>query len=321
MSRPEVSVVIAATDSTAAVVRALRSLELEKVTGGAEILVVGAPSRIDARQILSPASFLSAAETAGVPEMRALGLARARGDVVVFTEDSCTFGPRWLEAWKDGFQDPSVGAATGPVVHVAHARPLDSAVFFCEYAPFLTPPSRRGATRLAGNNFAIRHSVEWARCTEIYEFEVAASLADRRERVAWLDSVSVCHVREFSLRESLRDRLRFGLEFGQLRAKACSRSACFAASLVGPLILLSQIARLTAIIVRRPDFWGEYLSALPITLGLLSAWSVGEWVGWVGGAHPAAVRRRRETTARSASRPLGRARRPPRDCTLRPASV
>jgi hypothetical protein len=54
----------------------------------------------------------------------------------------------------------------------------------------------------------------------------------------------------------------------------------------GPAILGVQAGRLTAILAARRQYLGEFLEGLPVTLGLLSAWSVGEWLGWLGGRRP-----------------------------------
>jgi hypothetical protein len=85
------------------------------------------------------------------------------------------------------------------------------------------------------------------------------------------------------LREAIRDRLRFGHEFGTLRGEGdpMSRPLAF---VVGPAILLSQVARLAATLAAKRRLGGRLVDSLPITLALLTAWSVGEWAGWVPGS-------------------------------------
>ena len=122
----ELTIVVAATDSPEAVARLL-----ESVDGRAEMIVVTGDD---------------------VPRLRRIGLDRARGRVVVFTEDSCVLEPGWVQAWLDAFADPRLVAATGLVSHASDSA-VEWAVVFCEYAPFLMDVSP-GQTRPRANSGA-----------------------------------------------------------------------------------------------------------------------------------------------------------------------
>ena len=163
-------------------------------------------------------------------------------------------------------------------------RRLDWAVVFCEYAPFL--PAEPDRARPPG----------WPATTSPSPREVAlAGLGRRgpRGRPARRDppgrrarpdgrrGAGSGTSAGSAWREAFGDRLRFGLEFGRLRT-------------VGP----SPPARLAGLGRRPGDLRGpgrpgwrgrssataatsaRSLEALPITLALLAAWSLGEWAGW-----------------------------------------
>ncbi len=155
--------VIAASDSAGAVARTVASLALEGWSDPArfEVIVAAARDRIDPEAALERVRWLTAEAGAGVPRLRRLGLDAGAAPLVAFTEDSCRLGPIWVDAWRQAFHDPRVQAATGPVAPAMGDSPLDWAVFFCEYGPFL-PSGRAGLGppgRLAGNNFAIRRGL------------------------------------------------------------------------------------------------------------------------------------------------------------------
>jgi hypothetical protein len=314
---PALSVVIAASDSAEAVARTVASLvDPCGSAGRVEIIVAAALDRIEPRAVPPGVRWVAAPEGTGVPRLRRLGLDHASAPLVAWTEDSCVLAPGWSAGWRAAFDDPRVQAATGPVEPAPGDAPRDWAVFFCEYAPFL----RRGpgsesptpAVRLAGNNFAARRSeVEGLGRDDIHESDVARGLAT----LVLADAAEVRHVRRYTWREAISDRLRFGASYGRLRARDLPSALRGAGLLAGPAILLVQVARLGALMLARRRHLGRFVECLPITLALVTAWSVGEWLGWIGAVlHPPVACRRRETGVRRRARPPGRRGSPPARC-------
>jgi hypothetical protein len=270
--RPSLSIVIAATDSPAAVARALASLgnetrdDLERIVAS-EMAQGG----------IEGVRWVRGAPGCGVPHLRRLGLDQARGAVVVFTEDSCVFPRGWTDQFLDAFADERLTVASGPVLPALGARAIDWAVFFCEYAAFL-PRASNPETRLAGNNFAIRRDLASALDREaIHESDVACmTVAGSR----WVERAEVWHVRRYGFAEAMRDRLRFGFDYGLRRGRTMSWARRMAGLGAGPAILAIQAARLTLGLCARPRYLDVFAETLPLTLALLTAWSVGEWLGW-----------------------------------------
>ena len=308
---PALSVVVAASDSAAAVARTLESLRAQLPDVPFEV-IVAAPFQ----GRLEGVTWVVAAPGTGVPRLRRLGFDRATASVVAFTEDSCVVSPGWVAAWIQAFEESTIEAATGPVEPGMGDSCVDWSVFFCEYAPFLRrgstgfpPPVRpavpaglplgrhsrpyestrenhgsgngsRPTKRLAGNNFAVRRDSPWIQSKEdVHEMEVAGAILARRGLMREVGPAAVRHVRRYSPRQALGDRLRFGREFGRLRE--AHRPLWFRplTMLSGPAILAVQAARLTAIVLGERCHLGRFLQCLPITLALLCAWSAGEWWG------------------------------------------
>ena len=310
--------VIAATDSTEAVARLVEALG---PGDRFEVIVAAARDRVRPMAAMFGVLWIEAEPGAGVPRLRRLGLDRARGEVVAFTEDSIVPERGWAGAWIAAFADPDLPVATGNVEPDLAASTLDWAVFCCEYAPFLRNcPSGASrveflpsAPRLAGNVFAVRAGLIPADGSPIHETSVRHALADRGIGPRVVDGAGVRQVRRYGPREAIHDRLRFGLEFGRLRAGGGWID--LAAPIAGPLILASQAARLVATLAARRRLGGRFVETLPITLALLAAWSVGEWLGWLIGSpdRPRPWCKRRAGAGRPPSRGSGRGpSRPPR---------
>ena len=314
------------------------SLTGPRPTSRVEILVVAARDRIvPCEGPLVPALpilWIEAEGRSGVPRLRRIGLDRARAPIVLFTEDSCVFEPGWAERWLAAFEDSRVEAATGAVApdFGDGGSVWDWSVFFVEYAPFLegrrvkrgqepliraravarndagTRPLGEHPKRLAGNHFAIRRGLAPALDGErIHEGDVAAIVG----RLALArSSARARHVRHDSAREAIGDRFRFGFEYGRLRARGQSPWLRLAALFAGPAILLAQTIRLTATVAARGRFLLPFFKALPVTLGLLTAWSLGEWLGWTSAPAPVPslfpFRRRHGAAGRRAGPPTGR---------------
>jgi hypothetical protein len=322
-------VVIAASDSVEAVARTLAALGRQRGPGDLQVIIAATRDRVATP--LPPAGPLDevcwviAAPGTSVPRLRRLGLDRASAPLVAFTEDSCVFGPGWAEAWVAAFRDARVQAATGPVEAAMGQATIDWAVFLCEYAPFLAEDGRSAGPlrRLAGNNFAVRRSDRGILDgPEIHENDVAGALASDSGAIVTVAAARVRHIRCYSLREAIGDRLRFGHAYGRLRGGRWSRWSRLAGLFAGPAILGVQAARLTALLIARRRYLGRFLEVLPVTVALLSAWSVGEWLGLLRASlPPPAARRRHETGGRPASPRLALARARSARCTAVPPAA
>lgn len=323
MTEPTLSIVIAATDSPEAALAASEALQGDRF----EVIVVASfalpspagtgaggggygPTPDDRR-----GTRILAAAGSGVPRLRRLGLEAARGRVVAFTEDSCLARLGWAEAWAEAFDDPDLVAGTGSVEPPERPSPLDQAVFACEYAPFLPGGREASPDRLAGNNFAIIREVALALTgPEVHETALLASVRKLGGRARTVEHARVRHVRRFGWRGAFGDRLRFGVEFGRLRTIDASPVVRWLGLVAGPAIFASQVLRLEGIDRADPRGLGLSARAWPITMALLAAWSLGEWLGWSLGP-PRPARRRRGTSARRPGPPPCRSGSPPPGCT------
>lgn len=274
------SIIVAATDSNDAVDQCLASMSREFRD---RVIVAFDPARIDVD--LLPIGLTRVAGQPGdnAHRLRILGACRTLADILVFTEDSCRFGPNWSEWWLKAFEDPEVLAATGPVEPDRGNSSIDEAVFLCEYAPFLSDASRLSYGRLAGNNFAVRRAVLDFCTGDVHESEVAEQVCRLGGTIRLAPEALVHHSRRYSLESAICDRLRFGFGFGRFCARVGSPLRRFSRILFGPGILVSQLGRLAWTLARKRRGGEAILSAGLLTVVLLLAWSVAEWLGWIVG--------------------------------------
>jgi hypothetical protein len=337
---PKLSVVVAASDSGGAVAQTVRSIAQGNAGDAVEIVVAYALGSMQPCDLANCAIWVQAEPGASVPRLRAVGLEATRGDWVAFTEDSCRVGPQWTEAWARVLGDSGALAASGPVGHSANASALDWAVFFCEYAPYIPPRRNARLRRLAGNNFAARRDILIAACGagRLEEWAVFREAARRSRDGASEDCfphtnreskrVAVCmmderthvdHVRSFPLRQAIRDRLRYGWEFGSISGSSEAAGAGGAKLLAGPGILVAQLVRLGVELCTRQRYWGHLIDSLPITVGLLAAWSVAEWLGRCAAAVRSFVARStRGRAVHTQARPLVQTAWRPAGCSTAP---
>ncbi|MDB5353274.1 MAG: glycosyl transferase [Planctomycetota bacterium] len=307
-------VIIAATDSAEAASRCAES-------AGCRVIIAYDPARIDRTRLPKGMITVAGERGADAHRLRSLGLARSTAGIVAFTEDSCVLSAGWAEAWFDAFVDGGVFAATGPVEHRRAAGLVNWGVFLCEYAPFLTAsagPLRghdKPQDRLAGNNFAVRRSLLDHDALSVHETCVAARLRALGGNIVTAPGAMAFHVRRFRLQEAVLDRLRFGHQFGQQCAARAVLPVRLARIVLGPMMLASQVVRLSWTLARKRRHGGRLLDAGPITVGLLTAWTVGEWLGWVRGADRSSARPRYERAGQSSSRRPVLAASARRDCT------
>ncbi|MEQ8763159.1 MAG: glycosyltransferase [Planctomycetota bacterium] len=221
MSRQkDISVVIPVRDGAALLPGLFTSLERLR-DSPREILIVDNGSRDATREVLreAPAGVrvLPAHERASSYYARNIGWRAAIGDVVAFTDADCRPTHEWLAGLRKPFEDPEVGAVSGPVVSEDPGDPwdrladrdglLDQAAFF----------QRRPWPAAATANLAVRRDVLGRlggflddRATGA-DFELCWRLArDLGLRLALAPEATVRHRHRRSLAEVYRQALRNG---------------------------------------------------------------------------------------------------------------
>jgi glycosyltransferase involved in cell wall biosynthesis/GT2 family glycosyltransferase len=233
MPRLSASLVIVTLDRAASLDRTLTSLRQIRYDNF-EVLVVVGPSRDATAQVLArhPGVRSYAAEVANISVSRNIGLAHARGDVVVFIDDDAVPEPDWLEALLAPYANPDVATVGGFIRDAGgfefQARYVVSDRFgdVRHYADFADLPNDSEAfLSLTGTNFSARRDslVAIGGFDEEYvwfldETDVNLRMFDRGWRFAVAETAEIHHKSEAGVTRNRSPAPRTMLP--QMRSKA-----------------------------------------------------------------------------------------------------
>src|SRR5262245_36409357 len=205
MQKLLVSIVIVAVSGQRAIDHCLRSLATQCGDESTEVIAVGcADDGVDAHlaQILPGIRITKLPQRAAVPYMRRLGWQQAAGDVIAFTEDHCVLKNDWVQQLRRRHQTRRevIGGSIQPC---EEGSPLDTAVFFCEYSPYLDPAA--GAVdQLPGNNVSYpRQVVE--QCPGLWDSAVWETSLHQKLQAKGIALISAPELVVY-----FRNRFRFG---------------------------------------------------------------------------------------------------------------
>src|SRR5437660_1929051 len=134
--RPALSVVIASVNGYRYIARCLHSLMGQRGADRAEIIVVEASQDDTARLIgagYPGVILIPVSDRRSIPALRAIGIRKAKGDIVVTTKDQCIFDPGWYDRIIEAQGTMSHTAIGGAVENGSRERLVDRAAYICEY--------------------------------------------------------------------------------------------------------------------------------------------------------------------------------------------
>jgi hypothetical protein len=214
-------------------------------------------------------------------------LARSDATWTLLTEDNCVADARWADALL------SAGAAAdiagGRMDNAQFRRAIDWGAFFAEYGFFagLEPP--RGG-QLTAANVLYRDSVralaaQWM-STGVWENVVHARLRSAGARLVYAPQAVVRQNLTYRLGRFCTDRYIHGRDYARARLgeHEGSRLRGLVSAVLLPPLLTYRVARIAG-----PGRWSDFLRALPATMTFLTAWSVGEAMGYLLGTQQSAT--------------------------------
>jgi hypothetical protein len=285
------SVIVVAFNDSELLSRCLDALTPQIAAGDCELLVVGDESKEAEMQLVlarfPQARFLAAAAGETVPRMRQRGIEHSQGKVVALLEDDCLVGPEWCAGLLAAHTSPApaIGGAVNPDPYV---RRHDWAVYFCEYARFISPFAGPVAA-LPGNNVSYKrerlHVLPGPLESDdgFHEFFAHQEWQQAGESLLAEPRMAVRQMNRWRREHLTRIQYHHARGFAGIRARPFSRGTRLlrAGMSVGlPLLLVGRIIRA----LRGRRLWGKFLSALPWILAFAVSWAMGEAVGYLWGA-------------------------------------
>lgn len=285
-AKPTISVVIASNRAPELLDACLASLVGQCRRAKAELIVARAgdtPGIATLAHLNPPIRLIAAPANTSIPQLRGAGMAVATGDIVALTEDHCIADPHWIETLLRGAAD-GADVIGGGMDNARRDRAVDWGAYFAEYGFFSTtrPPNANTAALLTGANVAysrrvLDHVVEWARSGE-WENVAHQRLLGAGRVLRFIGAAAVRQNKSYRFWEFCTDRFEHGRDYARKRLaeeKGARRWMLFMSVPLLPFVLTSRVARAAA-----STRWPAFLRALPATFAFLSAWSLGEAVGY-----------------------------------------
>jgi hypothetical protein len=230
------------------------------------------------------AHLVPAPAGADVPRLRGAAMVAAGGGWVAVTEDHCVVAPDWLEVIS-GELDGSCQILGGGMGN-ARPGPLNWGAYFSEYGFFSSArPRAEGDVLVTGANavYGPEISADTARwATEgCWEDVIHQRLGAVGVRRRFVPGARVLQNTTYRLGPFCVDRYEHGYDYARVRVAEnpeVSRVVRAGTTPLLPFLLGARVARAAA---------GEnvmaFTVALPFTLIFLTAWAVGEAMGYIKG--------------------------------------
>jgi hypothetical protein len=220
-------------------------------------------------------------------ELRARGLALARGDVIALLEDHGQPDEHWCARVIAAHSGRFAGcAAVGGAIENGVDRPLNWAVYFCDFGKYQGPLLEGESAFASDANVSYKRpaleAIQSIWRDVFHETAVHWALRSRGEKLALSGDVVVYQYREaLGLRDALNERYVWGRSYAASRCLLVKGPRRVMFALLTPLLPAVLLARMAANAVRKPQGRRAYFVALPITALCTLSWSLGELLGYL----------------------------------------
>lgn len=218
--------------------------------------------------------------------LRAAAAARARGRVIVLTEDHVLPATYWHQSVLDAHERHAELAVGGAVLNGTRERLIDRANFLMTFCASLPPQPLRHPHRVAPPaNVSYKREAFAERQLEMgtLEFDLASRVFSSGQMVLD-DQVRVFHLQSHSVRSTHMAHFHNGrttAAFTALPAGRRARVLAAARKVTQPLALVRTVCGETW---NKPGYRRDLLTSLPFVVSLAIAHAVGEFMGLFFGA-------------------------------------
>jgi glycosyl transferase family 2 len=298
MHELSISVVIASGAGGDFLFRCLDSLREQALKQGAQIIVVDRCGNQTATRLQSEYRFVTVVRAElghrpSVPELRALGTKRARGDIIAIIEEHCVAPAHWLETIRSAFQHGDV-AIGGPILDNGFDRVRDWVVYFAEYHNYLPPWRDDKRYDLNGANIAYDRKKLLEHVDVLgsgyWEVVLHPRLAKDGGFFRSVPRMGVHHTGPFNYGYYLGQRYLLSRVWGGTQRNTvgfAKRLVYLLAAPAFPFLLLTRMARR---VFQSGQRVREFLVAVPLLTPVVIAYVWGEWLGYLCGVGDALER-------------------------------
>jgi glycosyltransferase involved in cell wall biosynthesis len=286
---PKISVVIASVNGAKSLADCIASFVNQPHGNEVEIVVAESSDNDLATKLCAEyptVRLFHFAETKSIPDLRAVGLLNASGDVLAMTEDHCLADSHWVEGIIAAHASPHL-VIGGAVENAATQRLIDWAVYFCEYGRHMLPITAGPTVDLPGPNVSykrealerFRDLLEPATWEPFWHWR----LMSQGVQLVYDPRLIVYHLKNFTFRGFMAERYHYARSFAGLRVQGAPLMKRLFYALGAPLLPPLMLARISTRVLRKGRLQRKFLISLPYIVLFTLSWSLGELIGyWAG---------------------------------------
>lgn len=288
--RPQISVIIPCINGIPYIDECLRALKRQEGDVEAEVIVLncckdGTSEHV--RRNFPQVRLLDFSKRLSIPELRAMGMSHATGDIITITEDHCIPRKDWYQEILKAHES-DYAAVGGAVENGSVNRIIDWAVYLCEYSGVMPPIPYGEVTGIAGNNASYKRwaleEIEESVKRDYWEFFLHEEIKKTGLKFLSAPTVVVIHKKEFGFTYFLNQRFYYSRSFAGMRnigAPFLKRIVYIISSPFLPVLLISRISQ--QVLMKR-RYIKEFLLSLPFLMIFMISYAWGEFVGYLFGS-------------------------------------
>jgi hypothetical protein len=216
--------------------------------------------------------------------LRARGLIMARGALVALLEDHARPDAHWCANIVAAHRADD--AAVGGAIENDIDRPLNWAVYYCDFAKYQNPVPAGDSTFASDANTAYkRAALESVRSlweASFREVVVNGALLAAGKKLKLNPHIVVYqHRSDLRLVAALYERFIWGRSYARTRSTFLSPSRRLLYAVLSPLLPLVMMQRMALTAWKRRRLFGKFVKAAPLAALLSCGWSIGECVGYI----------------------------------------
>jgi hypothetical protein len=219
-------------------------------------------------------------------ELRARGLALAKGEIIGLLEDHARPDLQWCARVVEAHQQDI--AAAGGAIENGIDRPLNWAVYFCDFGKYQNPVPAGPSWFASDANVAYKRSAldsiseTWQQV--FHETMVNSALLEKGGKIVLSPDIVVYqHRTNLKLGAALKERFIWGRSYAGTRCRLISGAKRMLYALLSPALPFVLLYRMTINVVKKGRCVGSFFKAVPLTAMLTASWALGELTGYLTG--------------------------------------
>lgn len=217
-------------------------------------------------------------------ELRARGLAVASGEIIGLLEDHARPDVHWCARVVEAHRQDI--AAAGGAIENGIDRPLNWAVYFCDFGKYQNPvpagPSWFASDANVAYKRAALESISGVWKKIFHETMVNTALLEKGEKLVLSPDIIVYqHRSNLNLGDALKERFIWGRSYAGTRCSLIGGTKRVLYALLSPVLPFILMYRMTVNVVKKGRCVGPFLKAVPLTAMLTVSWSLGELAGYL----------------------------------------